>query len=274
VIKSSGVAILNNEITEKLGLRSSSDSAFVDARKTIVWLIQNGIFPDERRLGLLFTGDGKNTGRKMKSVGLGVQCLNLGKGVAQLRNYHVLAAIRGGEQFENLKDRLDALEDEILGLLCPCSYDAPCGDDCEHCLRVEGKPYCIKALWGSDWKFMQLLSGADAPSSNGEYCHFCLDRRANRRNVEETCNCLTVADRFTYSKKPRIMTKLFKTPLLLITDELHVRLRICGVLVEGLEAEVFRRNGLEEAKTLIRDSMVATGITHFTWFTKKGAQVR
>ncbi len=78
------VAYLNGEIKDKLGLRSGSDYAFVNARKTIVWLIQNGIFPDERRLGLLFTGDGKNTGRKMKFTGTTVLKLKDGRIVEEI----------------------------------------------------------------------------------------------------------------------------------------------------------------------------------------------
>ena len=197
----------------------------------------------------------------------------MGKDIGKLKNYHVILLVRGGESLSNLAVHLDGLQDAILSLGCPCTYDNPCGDDCEHCLRVDGKPHCIKMVWASDWKFMLLLSGADAPSSNGEYCHFCLDRRANRRDIAATSECVTDPDRFRHSKKERLMAKPWPTPLCLISDELHIRLRTCHMLLQALESKVFRENTKEAAMKLIKDSMVSCGVTHFTWFDKAGGKV-
>jgi hypothetical protein len=202
-----------------------------------------------------------------------VQCLNLGNEIAKLANYHVILLVRGGESVSNLTAHLDVLQKDILSFECPCTYENPCGADCEHCLRVNGKPYCIKMLWGSDWKFMLLVSGADAPSSNGEYCHFCLDRRANRRNIDQTSECVICPNRFTHSKKERVMAELWRTPYSLITDELHIRLRTCHVLLQNIEAKVFSSTTKESAMTMIKDSLVACGVTHFSWFDKAGGQV-
>lgn len=202
-----------------------------------------------------------------------VQCLNLGSNIAKLKNYHVILLVRGGESIHNLP-QLDVLQEAILSLECPCTYDNPCGDDCEHCLRVNGQPHCIKMVWASDWKFMLLVSGADAPSSNGEYCHFCLDRRANRRDIAATCECVTDPRRFEYSKKNRVMAKLWATPLSLISDELHIRLRTCHVLLQNFEAKVFQENTKDLAMSLIKDSIIACGVTHFIWFDKAGGKVQ
>ena len=79
-----------------------------------------------------------------------VQCLNVGNDVSKLKHYHVMLLVRGGESVSNLAVHLDILQEAILPLECPCTYDNPCGDDCEHCLRVEGKPHCIKMVWASD----------------------------------------------------------------------------------------------------------------------------
>ena len=67
-----GIASLNQQITEVLGLYSGPNHAGVNAKKALVWLIQNGLIPDERRIGLLWSGDGRQTGRKMRSVQIGV----------------------------------------------------------------------------------------------------------------------------------------------------------------------------------------------------------
>ena len=96
-----GIAALNQTIIDSLGLCSEANYAAVDVTKTITWLIENRLIPDERRSGLLFSGDGRSTGRKMSSVALGVQCLNLGRNIAKLKNYHVLTIIRGGETFNH-----------------------------------------------------------------------------------------------------------------------------------------------------------------------------
>ena len=57
-----GIAALNQTIIESLGLYSDATYATVDVTKTITWLIQSGLIPDERRIGLLFSGDGRSTG--------------------------------------------------------------------------------------------------------------------------------------------------------------------------------------------------------------------
>ena len=71
-----GIATLNTQIKENLGLYSGPKHAGVDPRKTVTWLIENGLIPDERRIGLLWSGDGRQTGRKMQSVQIGV-CMTM-----------------------------------------------------------------------------------------------------------------------------------------------------------------------------------------------------
>ena len=131
-------AALDAEVETHLGLYWTPDSAGVDPKKVIIHLLKNGLIPTERRLLFSITGDGKSTGRKMKSTSLGMQCLNHGKEVALTKNFFVLLTIRGGEKFEDLDGKLDALEDSLVELRCNCSLDNPCGDDCEDCLEVDG----------------------------------------------------------------------------------------------------------------------------------------
>ena len=131
-------AALDAEVETHLGLYWTHDSAGVDPKKVIIHLLKNGLIPTERRLLFSITGDGKSTGRKMKSTSLGMQCLNHGKDVALTKIFFVLLTIRGGEKFEDLDGKLDALEDSLVELRCNCSLDNPCGDDCEDCLEVDG----------------------------------------------------------------------------------------------------------------------------------------
>ena len=69
------------------------------------------------------------------------------------------------------------------------------------------------------------------------------------------------------------MAKLWSTPLSLISDELHIRLRACHVLMQSFMAKVFHENTKDEAMRLIKNSIVACGISHFTWFDKAGGKV-
>ena len=66
------IATLNDQTRETLGMYSGPTHAGVDPKKTVIWLLQNGLIPDERRIGLLWSGDGRQTGRKMRSVQIGV----------------------------------------------------------------------------------------------------------------------------------------------------------------------------------------------------------
>ena len=120
---------------------------------------------------------------------------------------------------------------------------------------------------------MTLLSGAEPASSSGEYCHFCMDRRADRRDIEKTSSRTTDPERFKHSKKPRLMANLWDSPLSMITDELHVRLRCCKMLLDAVEAEVFHRNSKATAQELILTSVIACGVSHFRWFDKAGGAV-
>ena len=179
-------AALDAEVATHLGLYWTTDSAGVDPKKVIIHLLKNGLIPTERRLLFSITGDGKSTGRKMKSTSLGMQCLNHGKDVALTKNFFVLLTIRGGEKFEDLDGKLDALEDSLVELRCNCSLDNPCGDDCEDCLEVDGNRHCIKLIWCSDWKFMQLISGVKQPNQEKEWCHWCDTDKGERLDIDKT----------------------------------------------------------------------------------------
>ena len=259
---------LDSNIAETLGLYSGPDYAGVDPSKVVRRLLHLGLIPGVRRKYFLISGDGKNTGRKMKSTSLGMQDLTLGKDVAQEKNFFVLFTVRGGEKFEDLNGKLDDLEAQLLSLVCPCSDEAPCEDDCPHCLNVDGHLHCIKFIWASDWKFMQLISGVAQANAPGNWCHWCAATKADIRDGLQSTSWVTDPLRFNSSPASRLMPKLWSNPSQLFLDELHWRLRVYGVILNEIEAKVFHNMEKDAGQAIIKAEMVRCGITHFTWFSR------
>ena len=252
---------------ENLGLYFGPDCAGVDPRKVVSELLRTGLIPKVRRKVFLLSGDGKSTGRKMRSTSFGMQDLTLGKAVAQEKNFYVLFTARGGEKFADLTGKLDNLESQLLELACPCSMDAPCGDACESCLQVDGQPYCIKFIWASDWKFMQLISGAAQASAASNWCHWCAATKTDIRNGQNA-SWPTELDRFKSTPGKRLLSRLWATPTQIFLDELHWRLRVYGVILNEIEAKVFHATDRDNAQTQIKAEMVRCGITHFEWYAR------
>lgn len=259
--------VLDKEILETLGLYYGTDFAGVDPGKVVRQLLRKNLIPDVRRKVFLISGDGKSTGRKMRSTSLGMQDLTLGKEVAKEKNFYVLFTVRGGEKFEDLNGKLDDLEKQLLALTCPCDIAAPCGDDCPHCLNLDGKLYCIKLIWASDWKFMQLISGAAQASAATNWCHWC---SASKADIRAGLNDSTGTDplRFETTPKERLMPSLWTKPEDIFLDELHWRLRVYGVVLNEIEAKLFHKTDKVTAQARIKDEMVRCGISHFQWYSR------
>ena len=79
--------VLDKEILETLRLYYGTDFAGVDPGKVVRQLLRKNLIPDVRRKVFLISGDGKSTGRKMRSTSLGMQDLTLGKEVAKEKNF-------------------------------------------------------------------------------------------------------------------------------------------------------------------------------------------
>ena len=227
--RSGQLAGCSTRILETLGLYGT-DFAGVDPGKVVRQLLRKNLIPDVRRKVFLISGDGKSTGRKMRSTSLGMQDLTLGKEVAKEKNFYVLFTVRGGEKFEDLNGKLDELEKQLLALTCPATLPLPVETIVPIVLNLDGKLYCIKLIWASDWKFMQLISGAAQASAATNWCHWC---SASKADIRAGLNDSTGTDplRFETTPKERLMPSLWTKP----------RLRVYGVVLNEIEAKLFTR---------------------------------
>ena len=108
-------------------------------------------------IGVKISGDGTNIGKKLKLVNVTCTILNEKEAAMSEKGNYVLAILKTSENYDNLKESLSDLTQEMSKL---------------NKVTVEGKTYNIKYFLGGDWKFLACVFGLGA--ANQDYaCIWC-----------------------------------------------------------------------------------------------------
>jgi len=130
--------------------------------------------PENPIINLRISGDGRNVGRKVKHVIITCTILD---DIANLykANYHyTIILYPGTENYELLQRMIAPMASELNDLVLNGLKD------------LNGKIWMVKPYFSSDWKFMAIILGFNAPNSK-YFCPWCLCTKENIGNKNKVC---------------------------------------------------------------------------------------
>ena len=196
-------------------------------------------------IGVKISGDGTNIGKKLKLVNVTYTILNEKEAAMSEKGNYVLAILKTSENYDNLKESLSDLTQEMSKL---------------NKVTVEGKTYNIEYFLGGDWKFLACVCGLGAASQDYA-CIWCKCPRNQRHDIQRVwslsnsaqgARSLEEISSFAKSKKFNCKaTSLFNFIPFdhVIIDTLHLFLRISDNLTELLIRELRRKDACEKITT-------------------------
>ena len=222
---------------------------FEDSLKTqIERLRKKGSLKDNETLRVKLSGDGTNIGKRLKVVNFTYTILNEKDIAMGEKGNYVLAIIKTTEEYDNLRDSLIDLRNEMENLKE---------------IQVNGCTYKIDYFLCGDWKFLALVCGVG--KANQDYaCIWCKCPRAQRwhtskqwsitdskfgaRSLNEI-ECFASAKKYNCRKKP-----LFKFISLdhVVIDTLHLFLRISDNLIDLFVRELRRQDSIDKKNFFLR----------------------
>lgn len=119
-------------------------------------------------IGVKISGDGTNIGKRLKLVNVTYIILNEKEAAMSEKGNYVLAILKTSENYDNLKESLSDLTQEMLKL---------------NKVTVEGKTYNIEYFLGGDWKFLACVCGLGAASQDYA-CIWCKCPRNQRLDIQ------------------------------------------------------------------------------------------
>ena len=213
---------------------------FADSlRKNVEILQKNGLLHPGDRIKVKLNGDGTNIGKRLTVVNFAYTILNEKQHAMGEKGNYILAIIKTTESYENLRESLVDLIDEMSNLTD---------------ITVNDKNYAIEYFLGGDWKFLALVCGIGR--ANEDYaCIWCKCPKAQRWNTNKQWNitrtiediCLCAASRkFNCKAKPLF----YFIPMdHVVIDNLHMFLRISDVLIDLFIRELKRCDAVDKKKT-------------------------
>ena len=181
--------------------------------------------PDDPVINLRISGDGRNVGRKVKHVIITCTILDDIENLYKSNYHYTVILYPGTENYELLQRMIAPVASELNDLVLNGLKD------------LNGKIWTIKPYFSSDWKFMAIVLGFNAPTSK-YFCPWCLCTKENIGNKHKVCTIEKNIDQIKSAfldnnslvKPP---PGHIKPPLLhmiplnhYVPDELHVMLRI------------------------------------------------
>ena len=221
--------------------------------------------PDDPVINLRISGDGRNVGRKVKHVIITCTILddieNLYKS-----NYHYTVILYPGTENYELLQRMVAPEANGLNNLVLNGFK-----------DLNGKIWTIKPYFSSDWKFMAIVLGFNAPTSK-YFCPWCLCTKENIGNKHKVCTIEKNMDQiksafFDNNSSVKPPPGHIKPPLLhmiplnhYVLDELHVMLRIWDRLWDLVLQELKVQNQFNDlTRTKIIAEMRRISVSFHFW---------
>ena len=200
-----------------------------------------------RHIRVKITGDGTCVSRSVHLVVIAFSLIDFNnENPSSPYGCHVIALINATENYENLQESLTDIADELRHL---------------NSINVDGKEFTVQFYLGGDWKFLALVTGIEAASSNF-FCVWCkcpsdqkhitgiwsaLNPKNGARTTNETQELSKQKrkpiDKFCCIRQPLFPMVEIKN---IVPDTLHLFLRICDVLVNLLILELRRLDGIEK----------------------------
>ena len=173
--------------------------------------------PDNPIINLRISGDGRNVGRKVKHVIITCTILDDFTNLYKADYHYTILLYPGNESYELLQKVIAPMASELNDLVLNGLED------------LDGRLWTIKPYFSSDWKFMAIILGFNAPNSKYS-CSWCLCTKENIGNKHRVCVIEKNMNQLISVNPP---PGHVKTPLLqmipldhYVPDELHVMLRI------------------------------------------------
>ena len=180
--------------------------------------------PNDPIINIRISGDSRNV-RKVKHVIITCTILDDTVNIYRSDYHYTIVLCPGTENYELLRKMMEPVASELNNLVLNGLKD------------LNGKIWTIKPYFSSDWKFMAIILGFNAPNSKN-FCPWCLCTKENIGNmhkvytIEKNMNQIKSAflNNNSSTKPP---PGHVKPPLLnmiplnhYIPDELHIMLRI------------------------------------------------
>jgi hypothetical protein len=187
--------------------------------------------PDNPIINLRISGDGRNVGRKVKHVIVTCAILDDIVNLYKADHHYTVILYPGNENYELLQRMITPLSNELNDLVLNGLSDQ------------DGTNWKINPYFSSDWKFMAIVLGFNAPNSK-YFCPWCLCTKENIGNKYKTCTIEKNMDQikpsfFDNNSSVKPPPGHIKPPLLqmiplshYVPDELHIMLRIWDRLWE------------------------------------------
>ena len=208
-------------------------------------LQKNGVLDKDTTIKVKISGDGTNIGKRLKLENVTYTILNEKDAAMNEKGNYVLAIIKTTENYDNLKESLADLNDEMSNLKD---------------ITVNNHKYSIEYFLGGDWKFLACVCGLGAANQNFA-CIWCKCPRHERFDISKkwslTDRSLGARDSQEIGKYAKSKQYNCKTsPLFnfipidhVIIDTLHLFLRISDNLIELLIRELRRKDAIDKVST-------------------------
>jgi len=183
------------------------------------------INPDNPIINLRISGDGRNVGRKVKHVIITCTILDDIVNLYKANYHYTIILYPGTENYKLLQRMIAPIASELDDLILNGLRDS------------NGTIWTINPYFSSDWKFMAIVLGFNAPNSK-HFCLWCLCTKENIGNKHKVCIIEKNMDQikpafFDNNSSVKPPPGYIKPPLLqmiplnhYVPDELHIMLRI------------------------------------------------
>ncbi len=183
------------------------------------------INPDNPIINLRISGDGRNVGHKVKHVIITCTILDDIVNLYKADYHYTIILYPGTENYELLQRMIAPIASELDDLILNGLRDS------------NGTIWTINPYFSSDWKFMAIVLGFNAPNSK-HFCPWCLCTKENIGNKHKVCIIEKNMDQikpafFDNNSSVKPPPGHIKPPLLqmiplnhYVPDELHIMLRI------------------------------------------------
>jgi hypothetical protein len=241
------------EVIQKIkngGYRSAKDIL----KYIVPVLILNGILDmNDPIIHLRISGDGRNVGRKIKHVMVTMAILNDEQNIYKPDYHYTTVLYPGIEKYEILEIMMAPFIQELDELK-------------NNGLIINGILWNFELYFSSDWKFLVICLGFNAPNSNF-FCPWCQiskhDQGNNQINWKIDKKMEKIYEYPGHNKKPLFpMIPLDKW----IPDELHIMLRIWDRLWNLIIAELKEYNQFDNiCRNEIMQEMSRIGVNFQFW---------
>lgn len=234
------------KLTATPGEAEGVQISFKDSlQEQISRLQKSGILNMDTTIKVKISGDGTNIGKRLKLENVTYTILNEKDAAMNEKGNYVLAIIKTTENYDNLKESLADLRNEMLNLKE---------------ITVNNIKYNIEYFLGGDWKFSACVCGLGAANQDFA-CIWCKcprnERYDTRRKWSLTDKSLGARDSEEIGKHAKGKKYNCKhDPLFsfipidhVIIDTLHLFLRISDNLIELLIRELRRQDAIDKSNT-------------------------